>query len=583
MVREPIFDYGHIHFTIRMNHQGNGIFYHTNHQFAQLMGMSQDSICGAFTQDILNHAVERKISKLCSHFYNEDSFESKDAIIDFGDNKYRIQISFIKRIDLHTLVRFSGKKLPSGSTKSSLDTIEPEYYAKIPGISTRGIAVLLVEGENDFTVKDINVPKERLTKIKLENIYGKSLRQLLPPNKLKSFIDACITCVQTKSDIQFSQRYGKTLLLTTFRPSIANNQVERIIATNVDISKLVRQNHRLKSENRELRGYENILRDQLQLEQLLSKASREFLVAGHKGFNDCLHMLIKELGRMMQADQVLAVKFNDLKNEVKQWVRKKEFLLSELHQFLLAKNSGEWRSFFKRNKLLVINDTNDQRSDENAPLRKVLTQDGVKSIITVPIRWGNEYWGALFIAQIDSGRMWTTYDVNALKLAAQTIMSAVLRAQHENRIEESNRVLIEYDESLQQVMAVEETLYNITKRFLIEGQIDFDACANDMLKKLGELSHVDRLCLYLFQATDNSMYKKYQWNNKGISPSIEGIDLNATMDIQSWFNYHSVLVADNTLEDMDGFPPSITEKMLSSGIKSFLMYRYWRSKVYAAR
>ena len=83
---------------------------------------------------------------------------------------------------------------------------------------------------------------------------------------------------------------------------------------------------------------------------------------------------------------------------------------------------------------------------------------GLRSIVIVPILRDDDFFGVIVASQLNMKRTWTTIDISRLKTAADTIMSAYLRMKMEKHLNESNRVLAEYDECLQDILNIQESL-----------------------------------------------------------------------------------------------------------------------------
>jgi hypothetical protein len=93
-------------------------------------------------------------------------------------------------------------------------------------------------------------------------------------------------------------------------------------------------------------------------------------------------------------------------------------------------------------------------------------------------------------------------------------MSAYLRLHIEKGLSENIRVLTEYDESLQDLLAQKETIAEISRRFLRDGSQRFDECVYTALQDIGDLLSADGVRM-LYHTPAGEM-ETYEWHIKGL-------------------------------------------------------------------
>jgi GAF domain-containing protein len=126
-----------------------------------------------------------------------------------------------------------------------------------------------------------------------------------------------------------------------------------------------------------------------------------------------------------------------------------------------------------------------------SPFSQELLQYGVRALLAVPICRDASFYGLFCFAQTASPRVWTTAEISMARTAADAVMSAYLRMRLENGLCENMRVLTEYDEALQDLLAQKETLAEVSGSFLRADAGGFGEWAAKALGDIGRLLELD--------------------------------------------------------------------------------------------
>lgn len=374
-------------------------------------------------------------------------------------------------------------------------------------------------------------------------------------------------CVKTGEPIKFTHEYtGKTYSVSLY-PVLENDDVVRVVGTSIDITEQLTNVYQLECANKHLVRSEQSLRDHMIFEELIARISREYMETGFSGFSACTSRLITGLGSLLKVDWACVWKSEDtICGKSSQWCA--DNVAIDMHQLEAALNSGfgSWINHYRSGRITVINDLESENPHLLGALINVVKKDGLRSILVVPILRGGDLWGIICVSQ-NTKRIWTTIEISRLKVAADTIMSAYLRLKTENQLNESNRVLVEYDECLQDMLAVQESLAKVSKQYLSVDQ--FLSCTKDMLKILGELTDADHAFIHVF---GDDTLGTYSWCKRGL-PCIN-LQTNHVQLATNWMDSlqnKGHFTVSNVAEDASSLPPFLFDKMLSLGIKSYMV------------
>lgn len=482
-------------------------------------------------------------------------------------------LSVRNTVRIHGISKQYLKKIRKLKPKSKkTHQSDSNYFFDICNSAKNAICALEVTDQSDFIIRYLNPIGEKMLGVKFKEVYGKSVYGLDRCIVPETALTLLKTCLNTKKDVEHTFFFPEKEINIRLWPICRNNHVIRIVGINTMINRKLCVDC-FNSFNQKPDNCEDILKEQLKFEELISKSLKGFMDAGNDGFDDCLSGTIKEIGKTFDADQVFVVKASlgsGVNLQKNQWAVKKEWLNSNLYCVLQSNKHNEWHKILRSGKMLIISDILNSNGAITNAFQNQLKSDGIRSLLVTPIKKENEYWGFLCITQIKACRIWTVSEIGMIKIAAETIMSAYLRTKLEKQLSESNRILIEYDQSLQEMLALEEMLTDMSKAFITEDINNFGRCVHDMLGRMGEIMGVDRISVSMCKATNTMDYSCYEWSRKGIARYMKGKHQNMNK-LPHWhkdmFAMNSVVI-DNTSEQLAGFPQSMGENILQMGIKS---------------
>ena len=376
-------------------------------------------------------------------------------------------------------------------------------------------------------------------------------------------------CMNTGEPVKCNKEYaGKTFSVSLY-PVLESGQIVRIVGASIDITEQITNAYQLECANKHLLRSDQTLREQVKFEELTARISRDFMDTGLPGFCACTDKLIAGIGSLLEVDWACVWKNEDvLYGTSSQWCAHDVAIDMDMLHTTLNSGFGAWINHFRSGKIAVVNDLESENPRLFSSLLNIVKKKGIRSILMVPILRGGELWGVICVSHLNIKRVWSTIDISRLKTAAETIMSAYLRLKLENQLNESNRVLVEYDESLQDMLAVQESLAHISRQYLSVDFNQFPSRTKDMLKTLGELTDVDHALIHVF---GDDAFTTYSWCKSGL-PSID-LQTKNIQSVSDWTDLllgNEYLACSNVAEECSCLPSLLMERVLSLGIKSFM-------------
>ncbi len=398
----------------------------------------------------------------------------------------------------------------------------------------------------------------------------KSLDDIFSPKKATLIRSQIERCLHSEGAVSYLSKFNKKLFGITLYPQFKNGRVFRILGVSTDITKALDKFIQTEQMKESASQYEMMLQECVRYERILSQSAREFLDTGLFGFNDCIEKLVINLGQLYDADWAFACKDRGaLCGISSQWMASAEadrdrlFNISGNHDFY------KWVTHIRAGRLIVANDIHSELPGLYNALKGAGSPD-VRSFIAVPVLRADEFWGMLCVASFRQKRIWSAKEIGGLKTAAEIIMSAYLRTKTEKQLSESNRVLAEYDECLQDILSVQESLCAVSRRFLTADTKEFSGCVSNMLGVLSELTEIDHASII---AINGDIPQCFAWHKKGMSfQSYKHRTLG--FDVSAWVSYlgdSDHIALDDFSSELYSLPSFVLEHFLDTGIKSLLI------------
>ncbi len=393
---------------------------------------------------------------------------------------------------------------------SAIDSFKDSLYEVLSCNSINAVAVFDIIEAQDFTLNYANTPFLTLIGKAAEQALGKPLHEIVPPDVYANLSSHVNECVQFRREVNFIIDREALIHAVRMLPQIENDQIVRVVVINMDITKYIHNRDRQKTRDRQAEQQNLHLDKQLEFESLIARALKEFMDSGIGGFDRCLSIFTRKLGEIMRADQcfICQRKAPDL------FVHKTYWSQDDCPLFVRAQHKQDicsGRSSLPHiNRLTIINDTHSKR----IALAQELKRMGICAFLAIPICRDPHDYGLLGLTYMNESHEWTTAEIGMVKTAADTIMSAYLRLNVEKSLNENIRVLTEYDESLQDLLALKETLAEVSQHFLRAGSQQFNECASNALKDIGRLLDADGMRMF-FRAADGEM-EIFEWHEDGL-------------------------------------------------------------------
>ncbi len=445
---------------------------------------------------------------------------------------------------------------------------ETSAFYKLCSIAQSGIFFWRVKNR-DFFLSYANASYFLQTGLSGKCLY-KRPEDIYKPKRavlVRSQLDKCVSC---KKIVTFNNKVNKRTLAVTLYPEVSDGEIVRIMGVSTDITEQVSETNGPEQSRTQSSKCETMLQDRIRFEEILFSSAKEFLDAGLSGFDECLERMIQKLGSVFDADWVFACKSNTAFCGISsQWLNGAENGYDRLHSIIESTGFGAWITQLRAGRIFVVNDILKEMPSLYAALKCAGSPD-VRSFIAVPVVRSDEFWGVLCVSSFCQKRIWTTREIGVLKTASDIIISAYLRTKMEKQLGESNRVLVEYDECLQDMLSVEESLSAITAQFLDTEPKEFGQCASDMLYTLSELTDADHACIIML---NDASPKRFYWHKKGLSFPFWDQDKFAQI-FSGWKNFinsATPIAMDDVSRDMNSLPPAVQDYALSMGLKSLLI------------
>ncbi len=551
------------------------------------MGDDELSIWGQilFTvKKLKNHLELENISPICkgqtrADFENQFSEHAKAEIAsrcslalsgeDSGDSFYTSLYGCPYIITLITQMEQSFLFLAAEEPAGKMDDIpENSAFYKLCSMTERGIFFWRVRNREFFLnyanasyLLQIGSPGKSLRK-RPEDIYGPKKATLI-----RSQLEKCVNLLRP---VSFNNKVNKKTFAVTLYPDVSNGQTVRVMGVSTDITEHVSKSDQLEQSRIQASQCETMLQEHIRFEEILSRSAREFLDSGLSGFNECLERTVQSLGPLFDTDWTFACKSNNVHCGIScQWLARPETGRDRLLGITQSNEFCTWVSQLRAGRIFVVNDIHKELPSLHAALKGAGSPE-VRSFIAVPVLRSDEVWGVLCVSSFCEKRIWTTREISILKTAADIIMSAYLRTKLEKQLNESNRVLVEYDECLQDMLSVEESLHTVTRQFLSTETKGFGNCVGDMLSTLTELTDADQACITVLNGASP---KCYSWHKKGLSfPPCDHDRMNTIFCGWSDFLRNTEQIAiEDVSQEINTLPASVQDYILSMGIKSLLI------------
>jgi signal transduction histidine kinase/PAS domain-containing protein len=204
---------------------------------------------------------------------------------------------------------------------------------------------------------------------------------------------------------------------------------QRLIGVNYDITEL------------ETARTQSIYRSQL--ENLLIELSMKVIRSGPDDLEDVTNQALEVVGRFVGADRAYCFRYDfesHTCDNTHEWCN--DGIEPEIHN-LQGTSLGDidiWVSAHKRGLPMYVTRVLDL--PEGHGLREILEPQGIRSLVTIPLMEGNQCTGFIGFDSVRHERHWNDVDISLLKLLAELLVNANIKARNELTIRNTQNELI---------------------------------------------------------------------------------------------------------------------------------------------
>jgi PAS domain S-box-containing protein len=242
------------------------------------------------------------------------------------------------------------------------------------------------------------------------DVAGKHISDYFPPHITDLFMKSIKVCLETHSMqtivFDFEKNGKKRYFENRFSP-IDNEKVLSVVRDSTDLVLTDRR-----------------LRFQLELQQILLRISNALLGAGKEELETITNNAIAELGKWLDGDRFYIFSYNKEDNTISnthEWCSEGITpLISKMQQVSLD-TFGDFVALHMSGQLQILQDV--RSLTDNEPLRAMLEELGVKSMVAIPLMNNDEYLGFIGLSYIKKYKVFHEDEFQLIRIFAQNLVS----------------------------------------------------------------------------------------------------------------------------------------------------------------
>lgn len=192
------------------------------------------------------------------------------------------------------------------------------------------------------------------------------------------------------------------------------------------------------------------------LHGLINRFSSRLMQASVHELHDAIDQSFKDLGEYAEVDRVYLFEHRALTDTVDntfEWCAPGiEAQISELQDIPYSISVPRWKERFENNEYVYIPEVA-KISDEYHVEREILEPQGIISLLTLPIYYGEQFIGFIGFDSVRKQRIWSREHIDLLRLAGEIIGGAVFRERYEKELLEARRIAEEANRAKSEFLA----------------------------------------------------------------------------------------------------------------------------------
>jgi PAS domain S-box-containing protein len=176
---------------------------------------------------------------------------------------------------------------------------------------------------------------------------------------------------------------------------------------------------------------------QIAIEKLFADISTHIVIHTRKNIDKEIKYGLEKLGEFINTDRAYLFLFSGEKNHIyKHYEWKKTEVDSNIDILKGIFPFSYFMENFERFRNIYITNVNKM---ENGVEKEYLLQANIKSLLCVPIRYGNELMGFVACDTVYENKSWTQKDISVLKIFGDIFANAIVRKEMEERLKDAKK------------------------------------------------------------------------------------------------------------------------------------------------
>ena len=293
--------------------------------------------------------------------------------------------------------------------------------------------------------------------------------------------------------------------------------------------------------------------------EIISQLSTIFIKTTHESFNDDINYMLSLTGSYFQVDRsylfLFSGNYQTLTN-THEWCA--EGISSQMLKIQgIPSDSLPWlKSRILSGKVIHIPDVNGL-PDEAAAEKAAFVEQGIKSLICLPVEGSDRIWGFLGFDAVTNHYIWSDKETDTLWVLTNIVSHLLLRIDNEKQLREHTGML--------------KALVDISSGFINVHPDKTDDIIMKSLQAICLLVDADRSYVFSYDFSRQTASNTYEWCRDGIEPQIEYLQNTPLELIPDWVKNHRAGII-NYIPDVMDLPPEsdIRQLLEPQGIKSII-------------